>query len=211
MRYYVILLALCLGVASCTNGVTVTTLIKDFSCFKEHKYVYAIVRAYINLGQVDPNAKATLLAAEQYKLLYADIYVNPCVSCKMKPEAQIDQVVEALKGAKYSTMWLKVQLMDKWTANTTYNCEYINAMVNEAQKLGKSAGIGSEASVWENIMGKDCQIKADNIGCWWQKHDKEQSLDHFKPFGGFTFPTIKEFDGPSKMCAEQVNLNFCNC
>ena len=211
MTYYVILVALLMGTAMCTNGVTTRTLIKDFSCFKSNHYIYAIVRAFLNVGRVDPNAKETLKVAAAQKLLYADIYANPCIECKMTPETTVDVIVDALKETTYNNFWLVITPNDKWTANTTYNCDYANRFLRQAKKLGKSPGIGSDAPSWEKVMGKGCEITVDYAGCWWLKHDKEQSFEKFKPFGGFTFPTIKEFDGPSKMCNMDVDLNFCNC
>jgi len=212
MRSYIALIfALFVGVSLCTNGVTTRTLIKDFSCFKQNHYVYAIVRAWLNFGKVDPAARETLIAAEKAKLLYADVYMNPCIQCKMTPQQQVIEVVKALNGTKYGTIMVQIALGDKWSTNETYNCEYVNSMVAEIQKHQKAAGVASDADTWEKIMGKNCEVKGDYVGCWWIKHDKQQGLDHFKPFGGFTFPAIKEFDGPAKMCGSEVDLNFCNC
>ncbi len=211
MRYNVIALALCLGVAFCTNGVTVWSVVDDFSCFKKSNIVYAMVPAFKNNGEVNPVAKPTLVAAKEAHLLYADIIMNPCTNCKMAPERQVDKMIGALKGLKYGNVWIKVEKADNWSSNTTYNCAYVNALVNRVKKLGKDPGIASEASVWEPIMGNSCTVTADGVGCWWIKHDKEISLDHFKPFGGFTYPGVKEYDGPAKVCGHDVNYNFCNC
>ena len=199
------------GIAFCTNGITIRTAIKDFSCFKQNRYVYAMIRGYLNIGKVDPNVRATLLLAEKAKLLYEDVYINPCVDCNMTPQDQVKQLLNEIKGTKAGGIWVAVSLSDKWHANTAQNCEFANAMVAEIIKGGYPAGIASDAPVWEKVMGNSCEVVGDNVGCWWIKHDKQQSLDHFKPFGGFTFPTIKEFDGPSKMCDQEVDLNFCNC
>lgn len=212
MRYYVILLlALLASISFATNGVTIRELVENFSCFKQNRHVYAMVRAYINTGQVDPNARKTLIAAQNAKLLYQNAYMNPCTQCKFMPEVQIDQIVEALKGIKYETIWIQVQLMDRWSANATYNCEYVKRLIAQTKKHKQSSGIASDAPAWEKIMGKDCIIPDDDVGVWWIKHDNEESFDHFKPFGGFTYPTIKEFEGPVKMCGFEVDRNFCNC
>ena len=211
MAHFTIFFTFIIGFAMGMNGVSTHTLINDFSCFKQNGLNYAMVRAYLNFGQVDPNAKQTLIAAEQYKLKYAHAYINPCVQCKFEPEFQITQVVEALKGANYGGIFIMVQTNDRWSSNKNGNCLYINTLIKAVHKYGYMAGVGSDSALWDTIMGKECMVPEEDVACWWIKHDKEQSLDHFKPFAGFTFPSIKEYDGPANVCTQEVDLNFCNC
>eukprot|EP00829_Urostomides_striatus_P000788 TRINITY_DN1099_c0_g1_i7.p3 TRINITY_DN1099_c0_g1~~TRINITY_DN1099_c0_g1_i7.p3 ORF type:complete len:214 (-),score=75.97 TRINITY_DN1099_c0_g1_i7:16-657(-) len=173
----IVLIHLIFATVFCTNGVTIRDLVTDFKCLKEKHLAYAFVRALLNNGRIDPNARKTLQAAQAAKLLYYNAYINPCVNCRFTPEYQIDIVAKELDGIDYGMIWIMVQINDPWTPNQANNCVYLKRMIAETKKLNLTAGIGSDALWWEKIMGVDCVIEDYDVGLWWIKHDKEQHYD----------------------------------
>lgn len=210
-NYTVLALCLCLSVVFCTNGVTVRTAIKDFTCFKQQRYIFAMVRGFLNVGKVDPNVRANLIAAEKAKLLYTDVFMNPCPQCELKPEDQVNMLLKEIAGTTFSTIYVVVQPKDKWGPDKDENCRYVNAMIDEINRHEFYGGVGSDIDDWKEVVGAGCMITSEKSGCWWDKHDKIAGFEHFKPFGGFTFPSVKEYDGPARICDTDVELNFCNC
>ena len=209
--YSFLIISFCFSLVVCTSGVTVRTGVSNFTCFKQKGYVFGIIRGYLNIGKVDPNVRNNLIAASNAKLMYADVFINPCTTCNMKPEDQVKQLVEEIKGVDFGIMYVMVQIKDKWLPNHDENCKYVNAMIDEIARNGISPGIGSDQAEWNQIMGNSCRIQNTKTACWWDKHDKKASFDNFKPFGGFTFPILKEYDGPENICGIEVDKCFCNC
>eukprot|EP00826_Nyctotherus_ovalis_P058019 TRINITY_DN7951_c0_g3_i1.p1 TRINITY_DN7951_c0_g3~~TRINITY_DN7951_c0_g3_i1.p1 ORF type:complete len:233 (-),score=50.11 TRINITY_DN7951_c0_g3_i1:49-747(-) len=209
--YLLLLISFCLNLALCTNGVTVRSAVSNFTCFKKQNYVFAMLRGYLSIGKVDPSIRKNLIAGNAAKMLYIDVFMNPCLRCSFTPEEQVRQLVKEVKDQSFSMLYVMVQRKDKWPPNKEANCRYINRFIDEIARNKLTPGVGSDYAEWNHIMGSSCRIKNSNAGCWWDRHDKVQSLNNFKPFGGFTFPMLKEYDGSVNMCGVDVDLDFCNC
>ncbi len=49
---------------------------------------------------------------------------------------------------------------------------------------------------------------AASVQLWYAHYDKKQTFDDFKPFGGWTTPNIKQFNGDISVCGVGIDENF---
>lgn len=50
--------------------------------------------------------------------------------------------------------------------------------------------------------------KFSDFPLWYAHYDGIPSFSDFKPFGGWTKPTIKQYKGTSSLCGASVDLNY---
>jgi GH25 family lysozyme M1 (1,4-beta-N-acetylmuramidase) len=79
--------------AQATNGVDLSTLTSQYSCFKSNGQSFAIIRGYCSYGAVDPNINTNIKNSNAAGLI-TDIYMFPC---RGKSAAdQVNQLVSAV-------------------------------------------------------------------------------------------------------------------
>lgn len=76
-----------------------------YTCFKNNNYHYVIIRGYCSYGGVDVNAVSNLKNAKSAGLT-TDIYMFPCRG--KSATAQVDQMISAISGTLYGTVWVDV-------------------------------------------------------------------------------------------------------
>ena len=207
MKYFFLLIISCVSISNATiEGVTVRTAINDFSCFPTQGYDFTFIRAFMRTGKVDPNARANVIAANRVGMA-VNVFIRPCMECNIKPNEIVLKVIKELKGTVYYSIIVMIQ-HDDWSPNQTANCNYLKAMIAEIKRNEKNEAVGANSEVWNTVMGKNCLIGKDVKNLMWEEHDEEKDIKNFKPFGGFTAPTSKEYAGSVNVCEHVVDLLY---
>jgi len=214
MQLWKIYLSLLLAVVPCSAvlGVDVSQLFASstYTCMKNNGYHYIIIRGYCSFGGIDTNAVSNLNNAKSAGLT-ADIYMFPCRG--KSATAQVDQMVSAISGNLYGTVWIDVETNPSsgcgWGSDHTGNCNYLTELVNRVKYHSKNVGIYSSQNMWTSIMGsaKAC----GGLGAhplWYAHYDKTASFSDFVAFGGWTKPQIKQFEGDVILCGAGVDKNY---
>lgn len=197
----------CSSASSSSYGTDVSqpVSVSDYSCMKSNGFTYTVVRGYQQSNHVDPNAAQTIANAWNGGMDEVEVYLFPCPTCG-NPEAQMDNLIDGLVGSTYGMIWLDIEGPDYWYSSTSSNIEFIQGLVNEGNARGVKLGIYTGNSQWTPITGSTTQFKAYPL--WYAHYDNNPSFSDFTPFGGWTQPTRKQYEGTTSFCGGSVDLNY---
>ena len=81
-------------------------------------------------------------------------------------------------------------------------------MVDEVKKWGKTPGIYTSRYMWQDIMGGfDKCTSLGNVDLWYAHYDNEPDFGDFRPFGGWTEPKMKQYNGDKYECGVGIDKN----
>ena len=176
----------------------------NISCLKTNGYTFAIFRGFRSYGVIDPNAVKNINAAHAGGIDDVGVYMTPCVECGNFREQVID-MVNGLKNANYNSIWLVIDPL-MWGLNKATNRIYVQELMNEASKHGKSVGFYANLNSWGAVVGNDW-TNGSKYFLWWDRWDKNPIMN-FEPFAGWKTAKIKQYDGNRIVCGVKVNNNF---
>ncbi len=178
----------------------------------EKNLSFGAARCYRSIGQVDVNAAGTVKNGWSAQLANVDVYHFP--SLKVGAEAQVDAAVSALQaaGAQFGMYWLDVeQSPGNWsTSDFAANSAFLTSLVQAAEARGLTVGMYTSLVQWSAIMGSsDHQFAAYPL--WYAAYQTppNPSFSDFKPFGGWTQPTLKQFTGSTVSSGVGYDSNWC--
>lgn len=97
------------------------------------------------------------------------------------------------------------------------NQAYFKALSYTAHKYGYQLGVFTTKRYWEELMvtvdGIKLEFERENVPLWTPRYDSVDSMDFFVPFGNWTYPYIKQYDGGSSAARRKeytfrINLNY---
>lgn len=194
-------------------GVDVSQLFSEstYQCMKSNNYHYAIIRGYCSYGGPDHNAVQGLKNAKAAGLA-TDIYMFPCRG--KSATAQVDEMFSAISTSLYGKVWVDVETNPSsgcsWSGHdATSNCQFLTDVVNHIKSKGKGVGIYATKYMWQTIFGSftACHTVA-NVDLWYAHYDGSASFSDFSAFGGWTKPTIKQYQGDTTLCGAGVDKNY---
>jgi GH25 family lysozyme M1 (1,4-beta-N-acetylmuramidase) len=209
----IFLLGLLLVIPSlCVLGVDVSQLFSTatYTCIKNAGFSYVIPRGYCSYGGVDANIHSNLNNARAAGLS-TDIYMFPCRG--KSATSQVDQMVAAIAGNLYGTVWIDVETNPSsgcgWGSDHSLNCAFLTETINRIKSHGKTPGIYASKVMWTNIMGSASACTGPSSQLLWYAHyDNSASFSDFSPFGGWTKPHIKQYQGDVTLCGAGVDKNY---
>jgi len=136
-----------------------------------------------------------------------DIYVFPCPKCSSSGAQQIQDVVSYVKehGVEYTTMWLDIEGSQYWGSQSS-NQQFFEDMVNAGRSAGVNLGVYTSSSQWEPIMGS--YTGGSGLPLWYAHYDDSHSFSDFSAFGGWSRPTMKQYNGDQTACGVGVDYNW---
>ena len=143
--------------------------------------------------------------------LNMQFYLFPCKS--KSASAQVDQMVAAVASNLYGMIWLDIEINTSpgcgWGTDYESSCKFVEELISRIKYHGKVPGIYASSYMWQSIMGgvSKCPSVA-SAPLWYAHYDKSPSFSDFKPFGGWTKPNIKQFEGTSSLCGASVDKNY---
>ena len=230
MKFTALLLLALTSRACAMLGVDVSTPVSAAaaSCMRaQHSIEFAVSRAWYSDGAGVDKAAITSGAAFRAAGVAFDVYMFPC-SFGLPAASQVTQLLANLTAAsvEFGTLWMDIESNPDarcaWSANTTRNCAFLDELLAAAVAgvaPGQSVGVYSSIHMWTSLM----TTPADPAGCtvgasrglnlWYPHYENppNPSFSDFKPFGGWTAPSIKQFgDGvpPGALCGIGVDNNW---
>eukprot|EP00048_Salpingoeca_helianthica_P014577 m.222402 g.222402 ORF g.222402 m.222402 type:complete len:237 (-) comp16021_c0_seq1:138-848(-) len=215
MAVLVLLSLVCAAFATKGVDLSQATSQDSFSCLHSNGYNFAIVRCYESVGQPDPNCAQSVINAWNGGMAHVDIYMFPDPTAG-NPAGQVDSLVSYLDShgihirttppQTYGMLWLDIEGVGYWTGDQGANQNFFNGLVNQAKAHGLYLGIYTSRSQWDPIMGSFSGGAAYPL--WYAHYDGDASFNDFAPFGGWSSPAIKQFQGTTGLCSAGVDLSW---
>jgi len=211
MKIVLLVCSLLIVVTLAIKGVDVSSSVSQssWSCILNAGYSYTVVRSYRSDGSVDPNAVSTMTNAAAAGLS-VDGYHFP--NTNVDPAQQISDDINNLVngGVTIGTLWLDIEGTQYWQ-DCNFNQQFLQNMVNQAQSMNVNVGIYSSAVQWSPIMCGAQQFASFPL--WYAHYDGVASFNDFQSFGGWSSPSIKQFDGSYSshnptVCGVSVDLDY---
>jgi GH25 family lysozyme M1 (1,4-beta-N-acetylmuramidase) len=142
----------------------------------------------------------------------ADAQVQEMVKALSERRGHLRQELEAL----YGTVWIDVETNTSpscsWKSFTPQeNCKYLSDLVRSLKNHAQKPGIYASAHMWEEILGSrtNCPDFKD-LPLWYAHYDHDPSFADWPglTFGGWTKPTIKQYQGTTVLCNTGVDFNY---
>ncbi|KAL4463517.1 hypothetical protein ABPG72_014920 [Tetrahymena utriculariae] len=215
-----LLVALSINSANAVIGVDVSDPIDEdtFNCLIDNYGIeFVISRGYESIGQVDYDAIDTNLNARSAGLI-TDVYLFPCLAIDPSQIASdfVSSMVDGNGNDVYGTVWIDIEYNPSstcgWSSDINQNCNFLNNLVSSLQSYGKLVGIYSSQYQWSSIFAdQDNCPYFTSLPVWYAHYDGSASFDDWYngySFGGWSDPSIKQYDGNETGCGAGVDFNF---
>ncbi len=130
----------------------------------------------------------------------------------------------------YGTVWLDIEGPQYWGSEST-NQAFFSALASELKSKGQNVGVYTSASQWEPIMGSFTGGSSFPLwsvsmmmillllfffffffflvsSCRYAHYDNNPSFSDFSPFGGWSKPAMKQFNGDASLCGAGIDENW---
>ncbi|KAF8385057.1 hypothetical protein PRIPAC_74199, partial [Pristionchus pacificus] len=210
-RLALVFLALGVSLSTATTGIDTIAAISSssFTCLKNNGYHFYIGRVGQSNGGIDKTGVQNIKNAWAGGMSNVDAYLFPCHSSSCgTAKAQVQATVNALKngGAKFGMLWLDVEIYN-WPSNQATNRQFILDMVSECNALKVKVGIYSNNNNWQSIVGIDWN-GVSKYPLWWANYNGAANFNNFKPFGGWSKPSIHQYSGDVKGACSVGNVDL---
>lgn len=101
-------------------------------------------------------------------------------------------------------LWFDIE--GDWGGNITANRQLLLGLINQANIMSVTWGIYTSKLQWTSIMADTADFGAPAL--WYAHYDNDPSFGDFEPFGGWSKPSIKQFQGDATVCGASVDRNF---
>jgi GH25 family lysozyme M1 (1,4-beta-N-acetylmuramidase) len=131
----------------------------------------------------------------------------PCQSCG-NPASQVQAAVSALKGSTYGHFWLDIEGPGQyWSSNQQTNQQFFEGLVSAAKSAGVNIGVYSSASQWVPIFGSSYN-GGSAYPLWYANYDGAENFNDFKPFGGWSKPSLKQYGDNGNTCGVSYDKDW---
>lgn len=187
----------------------------NYNCLVTSGFSSAIFRAYHSYGAPDTTAPYALALARAAGATYTDVYMFPCALCSATQSAtsQFTATVSNLGSATYGIIWFDIEEdLDGqyWynytalgTAAYTKNKAFYTELLTACASAGKKCGVYSNYNNWVMIFGDRTFQAAGgaSLPMWFADYDGIPTFYHYKPFGGWWTPVMKQISGTGSACS----------
>ncbi|KAE9546249.1 hypothetical protein FO519_010539, partial [Halicephalobus sp. NKZ332] len=166
-----------------------------FKCLWDHSYRFFVARVYRSTGAYDTTGIQNIKNARAAGWKDVDGYIFPCLSSSCpSAKTQVANTVNELhaKGAQFGMIWLDIEKL-AWPADHNHNRAFISEMMQELDALKVNYGIYTNNYMWGSIVGD--WSGGSHRPLWWADYNGRQDFSGFKPFGGWSKPTIHQYSG----------------
>eukprot|EP01104_Vermistella_antarctica_P014598 TRINITY_DN4625_c0_g1_i1.p1 TRINITY_DN4625_c0_g1~~TRINITY_DN4625_c0_g1_i1.p1 ORF type:complete len:231 (+),score=15.85 TRINITY_DN4625_c0_g1_i1:92-784(+) len=169
-------------------------------------------RAWISTGEFDPTSVQTISAGANLSMQF-DVYMFPCTG--KAPDQQVIDMVTYLRGnnSHFDTIWFDIESNPEtkcdWRKDQSWNCLFLQEMMSAAESLYTYYGLYASKREWAIIFGDSCNFTSGTkVPLWYPSYNIIPNFSDFTPFGGFSFPTAKQYAGDVFLCGHNVDLNY---
>jgi hypothetical protein len=185
-----------------TGGDILNPTTSAFQCLANEGWSFVILNSYERYGAVNPNINGNLSAAKAAGLS-TDIFHFPCAS--QDATTQINTDINNVGFGNFGTMWIGIKYNPatncQWGGNITANCQFLAELISAGTQAGALVGVYSSQYWWNSIVGASCTAGSDAAtDLWYADWNGAKNFTDFTPFGGWTFPTMKQYSGTVDIC-----------
>ncbi|GMT06596.1 hypothetical protein PENTCL1PPCAC_28770, partial [Pristionchus entomophagus] len=193
-----VFLALGIAFASATIGLDTVTPISTsgFRCMADMDYEFYIGRVGQSNGGIDQGGLQNMRNAWSGGFNAVDAYLFPChASSCGSARQQVINTVNALRngGVNFGMLWLDLEIYN-WPSDQWGNQQFILDLAAQCQDMGVSVGVYTNNNNWQSIVGINWN-GVSQYPLWWANYNGQQNYDGFVPFGGWTWPSIRQYKG----------------
>ena len=94
-----------------------------------------------------------------------------------------------------------------WSSNTNTNQQFFEGLVSAGESLGLKLGVYTSSSQCKPIMGSTYD-GGSQYPLWYAHYDNNPSFSDFAPFGGWTTPDMKQYNGDITICNVGLDTNW---
>ena len=80
-------------------------------------------------------------------------------------------------------------------------------MISRLESRGQRVGVYTNYYNWQEIVGLDW-TGASSHPLWYAHYDGAQNFNDFDSFGGWSRPSIKQYQGDATLCGAGVDLTW---
>ncbi|RHZ83357.1 hypothetical protein Glove_97g5 [Diversispora epigaea] len=228
MKFIFTALAIVTIIVSMTNrafarlGIDVSALTSEttFKCTKNLGYELVIIRGYREAygrnpgGGIDPNFITNYNNAKKAGYTKIDVYMFPCTgrsTCKT-PQQQVNEMVQLISTNRVivQRVWLDIEVnpsSGNWNFGQARKRQILREFYTAWKSTRWNFGIYSNQYQWQTITGDKNWVLDSSLPLWYSIYDKNPVLNNFKPFGGWTQGTGKQYDGNALLCGARLDKN----
>ena len=182
--------------------------VSSLQCFIEAGFTFTIPRCWCSTGEWDSGCVQSVQNSHDAGMSRSDVYFFPCFSCG-NVAGQVSSwwsQVQA-EGVGINRVWMDVE--GTWSSSFTTNQAFFEEMMNQVEAVGAPYGLYVSNHQWENLLSLSyIWPKAGSTLLWYPHYDDWESFGDFEPFGGFTQPYMKQYNGDQMMCGHDVDYNY---
>ena len=208
------MVSLLVGTIKAELGIDVSQLfsVENYTCAKNNGITFGIPRGYCSFGGLDRNTNQSLENMQKAGLK-TDVYMFPCRGKSAK--TQVDDMINNIPSTSYDRIWIDIETNPSsgCTRNgytTDQNCNYTLELLDAIKARGKPVGIYASRYMWNQIYGSTtaCTEAAAGVPLWYAHYDMNPSFSDFAAFGGWSTPSIKQYQGTNALCGLSVDRNW---
>ncbi|RHZ65918.1 hypothetical protein Glove_310g14 [Diversispora epigaea] len=176
--------------------------------------IYSVAYGRNPGGGIDPNFLKNYNNAKKAGYTYIEVYMFPCTgrsTCKT-PRQQVNELVQLIKTHRVivQRVWLDIEVdpnAGNWNLGQVRNRQILKEFHAVWKSTGWKFGIYSNQYQWKTITGNINWILDSSLPLWYAIYDKKPVLNNYRPFGGWTRGTGKQYDGDVKFCGARLDKN----
>jgi GH25 family lysozyme M1 (1,4-beta-N-acetylmuramidase) len=203
-----------LGLSGGSMGVDISQPLSSStaSCFASNGVSYVVPRAYKSSGSVDTNSCGSLTQAKNAGINNRGVYMFPSPQSSKSAATQINELTNYLNSCSAFTgmIWLDIEGSQYWLGSSSANQAWYQSLASACQSSGYSCGVYTSASQWSAIFGSSSFSHGGSMPLWYAHYDNNPSFSDFSSFGGWSSPSVKQYQGDTTLCGFGVDMDYGN-
>ena len=173
-----------------------------------------VPRIYTSTNKIDHNGLQSASNAHEAGVEHVGGYIFPSVPSgdgKEQVQKAVDAYHQMMVDGGYqgeTTIWLDVERR-AWDTDLSKNQQFIKDMMSAELPSDFKFGIYSNYYNWQDIVGLGWSYPAEKgLPLWYAHYDNDPHFTDFKPFGGWSVPFMKQYEGDHTSCGQGIDYDY---
>lgn len=136
-------------------------------------------------------------------------------SCRAKNATdQVNTMLDSLPNKLIKKVWIVVKPslgICTWTGFPAFmTCEFLKEMIAAVKGRGIDVGVSSDYYSWQSVFKSiSTCTEVGEVSLWFTSFDKEDNLNSYRSFGGWSMPEMKRYANATDFChLSYAGLNY---